>query len=158
MSQSNTQSQSHNELYRRVRGARIECERLELQIEATVKRALAICAAILASACGQVEFDATTLDASIVVDEPAPVAADADAGATKPAASQVGGESYHLGDECFCCVWAPGTSYPNGDVYCMHGVVDNPVGYMCRAHANDAAPSWAPTVKLCGLDNPWGKK
>lgn len=52
----NTPSKKTN-LFRQARGARIECERLERQIEATIKQALVICAALLAStACDGGEF------------------------------------------------------------------------------------------------------
>jgi hypothetical protein len=42
---------NQTELSRMVRGARLECERLELQIEATIKRALAMSSLIIAAAC-----------------------------------------------------------------------------------------------------------
>lgn len=150
-----TPSTETETLFRKARGARIECERLDLQIQATLKRALVICAAALAAACGARDRLESYVDASPVAEDAgvgSDAGVDADAGTETDA-----GPAYHVGDPCMCCVWAPGTSYPNGDVYCMHGVVDNPVGYMCRAKANDAAPAWAPTVKLCDLENPWGK-
>lgn len=75
-----------------------------------------------------------------------------DAGTTEPSETE-----YAIGDPCFCCVWAPGTSYPNGDVYCLQGKVDILEGLMCRAAAGDGAPEWAPKSKGCVLDNPWGK-
>lgn len=135
----NAPSSEVETLFRKARGARIECERLELQIQATLKRALAICAAILASACGQIEIDAP--------------ASETDAGIDSSAVES----SPRVGDECACCVWAPGTAYPNGDVYCMHGKVEALAGLMCHAYANDARPEWAPASVGCTLDNPWGK-
>lgn len=134
----NTQSPETETLFRKARGARIECERLDLQLQASLKRALAICAAMLAAACGQLEIDAP--------------ASEADAGtpAAAPAVPKVG-------DPCMCCVWAPETAYPNGDVYCMHGKVEVLAGLMCHAWANDTRPEWAPASVGCVLGNPWGK-
>lgn len=116
---------------------------------------LAITIALLATACGRVEFD---------VEEPAVVAIDAgatdettpdtDAGTVEETTPE---PEHRIGDPCYCCVWAPGTSYPDGDVYCMTGKVDIIEGLMCRAAAGDGAPEWAPKSKGCVLSNPWGK-
>jgi len=79
-----------------------------------------------------------------------PEQVDSDAGATQP-------DAVPTGEQCWCCVWAPGSSYPNGDVYCMAGLTADFDGeVMCDAHANDVAPSYAPGATVCTTDNPWG--
>lgn len=57
--------------------------------------------------------------------------------------------------ECYCCVWMPGTSYPDGVPYCMHGATTD--GATCYAVANDTKPEWSPEYTTCGTDNAWGK-
>ena len=52
------------ELARKERGARLECERLESQIEATIKRAIALSALLVVSACtGAAPEQVTPVDA-----------------------------------------------------------------------------------------------
>jgi len=83
-------------------------------------------------------------------------AVETDAGSTDDAGPDSGTPEYTIGDPCMCCVWAPGTSYPDGDVYCMQGAIEAPVGYMCRGNRGANAPDWVPVTKMCDVGNPWG--
>lgn len=55
---------------------------------------------------------------------------------------------------CWCCLWQPGTGYPNGNVACLLGSIR---GQLCYAQPAPGAdlPSWAPTFTVCPADDPW---
>lgn len=86
---------------------------------------------------------------SIAAEEP-PIAGepDTDAGVEVPAPAPTP-------VTCYCCVWAPGTSYPNGDVVCLVG---STIGAVCEAArlADAVYPEWVPEAAMCETDDPWG--
>lgn len=55
---------------------------------------------------------------------------------------------------CWCCVWQPGTAYPDGNTACLLGDIR---GQLCYAQPAPGAdlPSWAPTSAVCPADDPW---
>ncbi len=108
-------------------------------------------------ASGGYDYDPAP-DASVPADAGEVDAADADTPAETSDASTTDTEpEYQIGDPCWCCSWAPGSAYPNGDVYCAKGEVTILEGKMCLAFAGENAPAWAPTKVGCLLDNPWGQ-
>jgi hypothetical protein len=105
-----------------------------------MKTTLVLIVALLASACGQIEFYESSPGVSVPdVDASVPVV---DAGSTVT--------------PCYCCVWAPGTSYPNGTPFCEQGSAS---GKTCSAAATSGStpPAWAPMAVECDVSNPWGK-
>lgn len=82
--------------------------------------------------------------------------AGADAAMVVDAGSQMIDSGYPS-QTCWCCVWAPGTSYPNGDVVCLEGASQGPTCLAQRSPTTDAPyPDWVPQSVSCASDNPWG--
>lgn len=71
------------------------------------------------------------------------VSPDFDAGSSD-AGSDAEAEADAGPSECWCCVWAPGSAYPNGDVLCSPGVVDETLCYTSST--------------VCHADDPWGSE
>ena len=80
---------NQSDLSRKARGAKLECERLEAQIAATLKRAVTLAALIAASACGGLTSgESGRIDAGVI-----DVESGIDAGAK---------QTYAVGDICEC--------------------------------------------------------